>query len=234
VFNVCLRSRACSRVLWALLLLGSVPAAHAQFTVIDPAAVTQLLIQVQEVEREVAMAQAQVNAMTGGRGMNLLLSGTTRNYLPVDWPTLVSAMQGGGGSYGVLYSNLQAAQRGDAVLSPPQLASLSPASSQQLLAQRQSIALMQAITRVALANSSNRFSALQQLITAIAAAGDQKASLDLNARIAAEQGMLQNEHTKLQVLYQMALAERWADEQRLREQVIAAHGGFATRFQPAP
>jgi type IV secretion system protein VirB5 len=103
-----------------------------------------------------------------------------------------------------------------------------------VLAQRQSIALMQAITRAALANSSNRFSALQQLITAIAAAGDQKASLDLNARIAAEQGMLQNEHTKLQVLYQTTVAERWADEQRVREHVIAAHGSFATRFQPAP
>ena len=51
---------------------------------------------------------------------------------------------------------------------------------------------------------SDRFTSLQQLISAIGGATDQKASLDLNARIAAEQGMLQNEQTKLQVLYQVA------------------------------
>src|SRR2546429_8104657 len=84
-------------------------------------------------------------------------------------------------------------------------------------AQRQSAALLEALTHQALANSSSRFAAIQQLIDAIARAGDQKAILDLQARIAAELGMLQNEQTKLQALYQSAEAQQWADAQRLGE-----------------
>jgi type IV secretion system protein VirB5 len=171
--------------------------------------------------------------MTGDRGMQLLLSGQQRNYLPGDYGSLAAVSQGST-SYGALGTDLTAALRAVAVLSSSQLGGLSPAGSQQIAAQRQSIALLQAITRVALSNSSNRFAAIQQLIDAIGRAQDPKASLDLQARITAEQGMLQNEQTKLQVLYQSAVAQQWADQQRAREQVIVAHGSFAARFQPAP
>ena len=62
---------------------------------------------------------------------------------------------------------------------------------------------------------------------------DQKGVLDLQARIAAEQGMLQNEQTKLQCSTRRALAQELGDAQRAREQVIVAtHGQFASRFQP--
>ena len=57
-------------------------------------------------------------------------------------------------------------------------------------------------SRQALEVTSERFASLQQLIDAIPGATDPKAVLDLQARIAAEQAMLQNEQTKLMVLYQ--------------------------------
>ena len=50
--------------------------------------------------------------------------------------------------------------------------------------------------------------------------------MDLQARIAAEQGMLANEQTKLQVLHQAAQAEEWARVQRAREQAIADIGSL--------
>ena len=120
------------------------------------------------------------------------------------------------------------------MLSAGQLAALSPGATAQLQAERQSAALLQSLTHQALANSSSRFAAVQQLIDAIARAGDQKAILDLQARIAAETSMLQNEHTKLQVLYQGVQADQWANAQRLRELAIAGHGQFDSRFQPRP
>jgi len=58
--------------------------------------------------------------------------------------------------------------------------------------------------------------------------------LDLQARINAELGMLQNEQTKVQVLSQAMQAQEAAGRQQQREQVIAAHGHFADRFQPVP
>jgi type IV secretion system protein VirB5 len=226
-------------VMFAALLAG-VPAAHAQFAVIDVASVTQLISEVQALEQQLdtarahlAQAQAQYQSTTGDRGMEQLLSGTVRNYLPPDWAGVQGAFQGGGG-YTALSSDLSTALSTNAILSTQQLAGLSPGANQQLQSGRRSVALMQVIAHQGLANVSNRFASLQQLIDSIARAGDQKAVLDLQARIGAEAGMLQNEQTKLQVLYQSAQAEERANEQRSRERVAGGHGQFSARFQPAP
>jgi type IV secretion system protein VirB5 len=166
--------------------------------------------------------------------MEQLLAGTVRNYLPPNWSGLQSAFQSGNSSYPALSADLNAALTTNAVLSSQQLSSLSSAANQQMQSNRQSVALLQAVSHEALATTSNRFTSLQQLIDAIARAGDQKSALDLHARIGAETGMLQNEQTKLQMLYQSAQAGQWANEQRTLEQVVAGHGQFASRFQPTP
>ena len=223
------------------VLGGGVPVAQAQFAVIDVASVTQLVSEVQTLQQQLATAEADLaqaqtayRSTVGDRGMEQLLAGTVRNYLPSNWAGLQSAFQGVNGSYPALSSDLNAALTSNAVLSTQQLAVLSPAATQQLQANRQSVALLQAVSHQALATTSSRFTSLQQLIDAIARAGDQKSALDLHARIGAETGMLQNDQTKLQVLYQSAQAQQWANEQRTREQVVAGHGQFATRFQPTP
>jgi hypothetical protein len=46
--------------------------------------------------------------------------------------------------------------------------------------------------------------------------------------------MLQNEQTKLQILYQSAQAQESSLRQQAWEQVIDGHGRFAARFQPVP
>ena len=58
--------------------------------------------------------------------------------------------------------------------------------------------------------------------------------MDLQARVDAEQVMLQNEQTKQQVLYQGVQAQDWANAQRMRELAVAGHGEFQNRFQPQP
>src|SRR3954465_1413810 len=84
--------------------LSASPPAHAQFAVIDVGAITQLITEVEILEDQLttardhlAQAQEEFASITGGRGMELLLSGAPRNYLPTSWPDLQSAMQGGGG-----------------------------------------------------------------------------------------------------------------------------------------
>lgn len=226
----------------SLLLMLSAPAAHAQFAVLDIAAVNQLVSQVQQLEQQLAtarsqltQAQAEFQAMTGSRGMQALLGGTVRNYLPPDWATLQGVVQGGtAGAYPALLADLTRAARAHAVLSPQQLAALPAGAGQSLQAGRQSAALLESLTHEALANSSQRFAALQQLIDTIGSANDQKSILELGARIAAEGGMLENEHTKLEGLYQSTQAEQWVNAQRARELIVAGHGQFAGRFQPHP
>jgi type IV secretion system protein VirB5 len=165
--------------------------------------------------------------------MQQLLSGLTRNYLPTNWAQLTAAAQGGG-AFGALAAGVQAALAANAVLSTQQLAALPADEQSQIAAARRSVALQQALTQQALANSSSRFGSMQQLISAIGSTSDPKGILELQARISAEQGMLQNEQTKLQVLYQAAQAQAMAADERAREQNIAGYGSFATRFEPSP
>jgi type IV secretion system protein VirB5 len=166
--------------------------------------------------------------------MELLLSGVTRNYLPTSWTQLTGAMQGAVGGYSALASDVRAAIAANTVLSPQQLSMLAPADQQLIAAGRQAGALQQALAQEALANVSGRFSAIQSLVGAIGTATDQKGVLDLQARISAELGMLQNEQTKVQILRDATQAQDAVLRQQQREQAIAAHGNFATRFQPVP
>ena len=226
----------------SLLLALMTPMAHAQFAVIDIASVTQLVSEVQQLQQQVAtargqlsQAQAEFQAMTGSRGMQSLLAGTVRNYLPPDWGTLQGLLQGtGAGGYPALMADLTRAVNLNAALTAQQLAALPAVAGQSLQARRQSPALLQALAHQALANSSQRFASLQQLINTIGSATDQKSILELEARIAAEGGMLENERNKLEDLYQSAQAEQWVNAQRTRELIVAGHGQFTGRFQPQP
>ena len=69
---------------------------------------------------------------------------------------------------------------------------------------------------------------VQTLINAIPSANDQKGILDLQARIQAEQGMLQTDSTKLNLLYQAAQAQELARRQSAFEQVVAGVGNLRT------
>jgi type IV secretion system protein VirB5 len=123
-------------------------------------------------------------------------------------------------SYPALSAAAQSSLNSNAVLTSQQLAGMSPVERAQVVAARQSVAMLQATTSQALTTVSSRFATIQQLITAIGGARDQKAVLDLQARISAEQGMLANDQSKLQVIYQAAQAQQWAQQQRNREQAI--------------
>ena len=223
-----------------ILYVAALPGARAQWAVIDVGAIAQLIQEVQTLRQQLLTAQAQLNqaetalaSTTGNRGMQLLLGGTNRNYLPTSAAQLTAALQGAG-AYAGLASGVQTSMNSNAVMSPAQLAALPPPAQQQVVADRQAIALRQAMAGQALSNSSARFAALQSLIAAIPIARDQKGILDLQARINAELGMLQNEQTKVQVLAQATEAMSAVNAQREHEQVIVGQGQFSTRFQPAP
>ncbi len=216
------------------------PAARAQWAVIDVGAIAQLIQEVQTLRQQLLTAQAQLNqaksalaTMTGNRGMQLLLSGTKRNYLPTSAAQLTAASQGAG-AYPGLASGVQASMNSNAVLSPAQLAAASAARSAADRCRPPSHRAPPSPGRAGAVELQRRFAALQSLIAAIPSAQDQKGILDLQARITAELGMLQNEQTKLQVLAQATDAMSAVNAQREREQVIAGQGQFATRFQPAP
>jgi type IV secretion system protein VirB5 len=214
-------------------LLGVCPQAKAQWAVVDVGAIAQLIQQYETLkqqlttaESQLSQAQAQYQSITGGRGMQNLLNGTNRNYLPSDWSQIVAAINQTGNGLNPLAANIQSSVRANAVLTPQQMATFSPAERTQLQSARNSAAILQAISQQALITTSSRFASLQQLINTIGTASDEKSILDLQARIQAEQVMLQNENTKLGILYQAAQAQEWARKQATREQSIADAGSL--------
>ena len=216
-----------------LLLLFRAPAAHAQWAVIDVGAIAQLIQEVQLIDQEVstakselAQAQATYQTMTGNRGMQNLLAGVVRNYLPTDLAQLQQVASGQSLNYPALATQARASVAANAIPTPAQVATLSNAEQSQLTAGRQNAALLQVLAGAALSTNSTRFANLQQLIGAIPSATDAKGALDLQARISAEQAMLANDESKLQALYRTAQAQEWAREQRAREQAIADIGSF--------
>jgi type IV secretion system protein VirB5 len=230
----------CLPVAFLAVSMLQAPTARAQWAVVDAPAIVQLIQEVQTTAQQLATAKAQLlqaeqalQTMTGDRGMEQLLSGTNRNYLPLDCAQVNGVLHGAGG-FGALSTDVQSVLNANAVLSPQRLAIL-PAGGQQLIqSERQWSAMQQALSHQALSSASNRFASIQNLISAISSAADQKGILDLQARISAELGMLQNEQLKVQILNQSAQGQQAALRQQAREQVIDGHGSFNGRFQPVP
>ena len=112
-----------SVLLFAGLPLAGIRPAHAQFAVIDVASIAQLVQEVEELQQQVetaksqlAQAQSEYAAITGNRGMQQLLSGTVRNYLPSDWTQLSQVLQGSGGSFPRLAADVNALLSANSVL----------------------------------------------------------------------------------------------------------------------
>src|SRR5258708_9235267 len=198
------------RLLAACLIasFAAAPAAWAQWAVVEAPAIVQLIQEVQTTAQQLQTAKDQLlqarqalQTMTGDRGMEQLLKGTVRNYLPSDWTQVTSALRGSG-SYGALSADVQSLISANAVLSQQRLATLSPAAQQLIQGSRQWSAMQQALSHQALSNASDRFTSLQNLITAISSAADQKPILDLQAQIISQRGLLQHSPTNLQILHQ--------------------------------
>ena len=229
-----IRSKLAAALLASVVALTPLSIARAAgIPVIDVTAIAQLTKQVEYWLQQIQLMQNQLNqlqqahsAMTGPRGMENLLAGTARNYLPQDWNEMLNVLNNTSNTYSGLSSQVQAAIAANAVLSERELGAMTPQQRQFIADGRSAAAMLQVLTQAAYQNTSQRFAAIQQLINVLASAGDQKAVLDLQARVQSEQAMLQNEQTKLQTLYQAAQAQQWAQEQRGREESIKDIGSI--------
>jgi type IV secretion system protein VirB5 len=100
-------------VFLSLAFAGPRPA-QAQFAVIDVGAIAQLIQEVSTLEQDLAVAkneltqaQTEYASMTGSRGMQNLLGGINRNYLPQNWTQLSQIISGSSGGYPAVAGNFR-------------------------------------------------------------------------------------------------------------------------------
>jgi len=173
-------------LLMGLLAFGAPKAAHAQFAVIDVASLAQLIQEYETLQQQLSTAENQLNqarsayaAITGNRGMQLLLSGTQRNYLPTNWSQLSQVMSGRSGSYPALAGNVSSLVSTNAVLTPAQVAAMSPTQQAQLTAAREMSIAQRREMQVNFVGTSQ----VQIVRAALAEAGRDLASFPIAKRI---------------------------------------------------
>jgi type IV secretion system protein VirB5 len=197
----------------AVVLGGSALAAHAQMVVTDPKALAEAIKQVRAWEQQYAQMRMQIESMTGNRGMASLLPAAMR-VLPADWTQSMTQLS-------ALAQEIRSAQ---AILTPGQAASLSPAL-QSFLSQAQNIsASSQAMAQAAYNDAAVREQRLRTLTGALATTNDPKAAYDLANAIAIEHSALVKDQNQLAAAGNGAAAQ--AEAQRLMtNQMRAAASG---------
>lgn len=204
-------------------------AAHAGIPVIDGANLAQAIQQVtawaqqyQQMVEQIEQMQQAYNNLNGVRNMGSLVNNpASRKYLPDDYQTILS---NGVGQWEAIRD---AARKFD-------MATSSLAASSDAAQAFEQVAKQAAINRAgaeeAYKMASYRFSDIQVLLDRVNSAPDAKDIADLQGRIQAEQVMMQNEANKLQMLAQLASAQRDLQSQQAREISMKALKGSPPRF----
>ena len=218
------------RALLCLLAgMGGNGAMAAGIPVIDAANLAQQIQQVtawatqfQQMAAQFQILQQQANSLNGSRGMaNLVNDPALRQYLPADYQTILNNGYGNA-------AQIRAAAKIFGIDNTP----LDPASdaAQAFAASADQAALHRATMEAAYRQASARFADIQVLLDRVNAAPEAKDIADLQARIQAEQVMLQNETIKLTMLAQLQQAQRDLALQRAAEIRMKATQGDVPRF----
>ena len=195
--------------------------AHAQgIPVIDIANLIQTIQQVlndatkiENQVQQITALQNQLSSITGARNLGAVLnSPALQNYIPSEAYTVVNAVDASG--YSGLSSTAKALRDAGMVYNCLNLVGTQRTNCQATLAQPyQQKGLLQDAMRAA----SGRLAQISALMNQVNATSDQKAVLEIQARIGAENAMLTHEMSQIQMLQGMADSEERIARSRERE-----------------
>lgn len=151
-----------------------------------------------QLAQQIGQLDTQIAAMTGGRDLAGLIDGDVRDELMALMPGEITAIIAGGGAPEV-QARFQAMLEEFAPLSPEELRPMDPDAA-AVLARRDATERVYAaiaLAEEALAQGEDVAAQYGDLIAEIDAAEDVKASMDLAARIAAENGLMIDRLTRL-------------------------------------
>lgn len=194
---------------------------HAQIPVTDLASLTQQMQQVaawaqqiKGMKDQLEQQQQLFNSMNGARGIGQLLNNPElKNALPADWQKIYSSIQSGG--YAGLTGAAKVIRDANAIYDCNSGAASTVARCNREL---NKVAQDKAFASDAYAAAQRRLDNIQALMGQIDNTTDAKQIFELQARMQAENGMIQNEQTKLMMFRMMADSEDKLIAQQQREQ----------------
>lgn len=208
--------------------------------------VTQWTKEIQEMQAQYQQLVDQnkkleetYSSITGGRGYSEYLSSgqykQARRYLPDDAQQVLDLAAGdSGGAYSSLYEAMGSIKEQSTTLNSDAFGSETAAT--QWDADMNRASSNKALSMAAYSSAAQRMQNLEAMVSEISSTEDPKAIAELQSRISAEQGLIQNEQAKLQALSMLATAEQQISKQQARETSIKMAGKLADvpRVQVTP
>jgi type IV secretion system protein VirB5 len=169
--------------------------------------------QINQLIAQLNQMKQQYESMTGNRGLGSLQRDPRyRDYLPTDWQQSYDTLRATGEMTGPAKAIFEATSKFDSCGHVKDELEKTACQSRAVKG-----AMDKAMAVVAYEQARQRASQIEALINEINATSDPKSIQELQARIAGEQALLQNEATKLQLFQMAALAEDRIQEQQQRE-----------------
>lgn len=170
--------------------------------------------QIQEMKNQLEQAKKTYDSMTGSRGLgNIMNNPALKNYIPADWQKVYDSVKNGG--YNGLTSTAKTIRDSNKVYDG--CATLTGASKETCARKAAQGAQDKDYIGNALSAANGRITQIEGLMNQISSTPDAKAIAELQARIASENNMMQNESTKLQLFKMMGDAEEKLIAQQERE-----------------
>ncbi|MDH4909547.1 MULTISPECIES: P-type DNA transfer protein VirB5 [Xanthomonas] len=199
---------------------------YAQIPVTDGASIAQQVaaqvetiakwkMQYDQMTSQINQMKQQYESLTGSRNLGQILNNAAlRDYLPNDWQGVYDAVKSGG--YSGLSGRALSIYEGNKAFDA---CAHFKVADQRTACEAQAVkgAQDKAFALDAYDKAKSRLTQIDQLMAKINDTPDPKAIAELQGRIAAEQAMIQNEQTKLQMYQMVAAAEDRLQEQRQRE-----------------
>lgn len=186
--------------------------------------------QLQTAKQHVEEQIKQFESLTGSRGLETLLDGTVRNYIPASWNDamdILSKPTGYGDIAGKASEILQAHFNDPEV--NKELERLPAKDRQRVEQQREHLAKSAAMMEAIYEEAEERTEAINFLTEKIGDAEDPKAMQELQAMIDAEQGHLQIALNKMNSFFQRLQVESALEEQKIQEEIINSAGSIKTK-----
>lgn len=221
------------RTITLALGLASGGQAFAGIPTIDLAAIAQAVLQVQawgqqyqQMTQQVQQMQQQLDGVTGGRGMSSLLNDpeyqNARRTLPPDAQQVLGLANGG--SYGNLAGSISSIKRAASSLDSRSFNS--PTAASQWDADLNQAATNQALSMQAYSDAAPRLQNIEDLMARISQTQDPKAIAELQARMSAEQAIIQNEQNRIQALAMLVSSQQQMAQLKVREVSIRSAGSL--------
>ena len=194
----------------ALLALGSGASQAQGIPVIDIAnliqTIQQVLNDITKIENQVQQItalQGQLSSITGARNLGAILNNPAlQNYVPANAFTLVNAIDANG--YAGLTDTARSLRNATMIYNCLDRVGAARTSCQATLAQPYQ---QKGLLQDAMRSASGRLAQITSLMGQINGTNDQKAVLEIQARIGAENAMLTHEVSQIQMLQGMADSE---------------------------